>query len=363
MSSTWGKNIRISIFGESHGKAIGVNIDGLPPGVELNFDLIKREMERRAPGRKTTSSKRQEDDEIEILSGYFNNRTTGTPLCAIIRNTDVRSRDYSLMEDIMRPSHGDYPGHIRYKGYNDYRGGGHFSGRLTAPLVFAGDIAKQILSQNGIIIGSHILSIGNVKDENFDYINTREEDLLNLWNSDLPVIDNKKAKEIKDLILKVKEEQDSIGGTIETMVLNLSPGIGSPFFDSIESTIASLLFSVPGVKGVEFGKGFGISKMKGSEANDEMYIEEGQVKTYTNNNGGILGGISNGMPIIFRTAFKPTPSIGKQQNTIDINKRENTQLEIEGRHDPCIVPRAIPVVEAVAALALLDLIMDVEKYE
>lgn len=362
MGSTWGKNIILSIFGESHGTALGVNIDGLPPGIELDFNLIKREMERRSPGTRDISTKRREKDEIEILSGYFNNRTTGTPLCAIIQNTDTRSKDYTLIKDIMRPSHGDYTGNIRYKGYNDYRGGGHFSGRITAPLVFAGAIARQILRREGVLIGSHILSIGDIKDKGFDYTNIKEEELLNLRDMNFPVFDDKNAQKMKDLILEVKKDKDSVGGIIETAIINLPSGIGSPFFDSIESTMARLLFSIPGVKAVEFGKGIDISKMKGSKANDEMYFEDEKIKTYTNNNGGILGGISNGMPIIFRTGFKPTPSIGKKQKTIDINRGKNMELEIEGRHDPCIVPRAVPVVESVAALAILDLMLDVKKY-
>ncbi|MBC8589760.1 chorismate synthase [Wansuia hejianensis] len=363
MSSVWGKNIKLSIFGESHGRAIGVNIDGLPPGVELDFSFIKREMKRRSPGRNSINTKRQEVDQVEILSGYFNNKTTGTPLCAIIWNTDKKSKDYDLIKDIMRPSHGDYTGNIRYKGYNDYRGGGHFSGRITAPLVFAGSIAKQILAKDKIIIGSHIYSIGEMKDKGFDYIDIEKEKLVSLQESDFPVLDNDIGQRMKELILSVKKDGDSVGGVVETVILNSPSGIGSPFFDSIESTIASLLFSVPGVKGVEFGKGFQISKMKGSQGNDQMYFLGEKIQSYTNNNGGILGGISSGMPIIFRTAFKPTPSIGKEQRTINISKRKNTSLKIEGRHDPCIVPRAVPVVESVAALALLDLMMDVKKYD
>lgn len=363
MSSVWGKNISLSVFGESHGEAIGINIDGLPPGIELDFQFIKKEMERRAPGNSSISTKRQEKDKFQILSGYFNNKTTGTPLCAIIWNKNALSKDYILMENIMRPSHGDYTGHIRYRGCNDYRGGGHFSGRITAALVFAGAIAKIILTKENIIIGSHILSIGDIQDENFNYLDIEEGLIKDLNNSDFPVLDHNIGMEMKDLILKVKEEKDSIGGVVEAVVLNLPPGIGSPFFHSIESHIASLLFSIPAVKGVEFGKGFEISKMQGSQANDEMYIQKEKVKTFSNNNGGILGGISTGMPLIFRAAFKPTPSIGKEQKTVNIKEKENTSLEITGRHDPCIVPRAVPVVESVAAIALLELILDVKKYE
>lgn len=358
MSGVWGKNITISIFGESHGKAIGVTVSGLPPGIELDEESIKVEMRRRAPGKDELSTPRQEKDEFEIISGYFSGKTTGTPLCALIWNKDTKSKDYSLLKNVMRPSHADYTGNIRYVGSNDYRGGGHFSGRITAPLVFAGAVAKQILKKKDIIIGSHIKSIGNIEDDYFDNVNINTVLLDELFNVSIPVINKEKAEKMKDCILKVKEDNDSVGGIVEAVVLNIPEGIGSPFFDSVESTLAHLLFSIPAVKGVEFGAGFNISYMKGSEANDEMYINDNKIKTYTNNNGGIVGGITSGMPIIFRVAFKPTPSIGKTQRTVDIEKRENTVLKVCGRHDPCIVQRAIPVVEAAAALAVLDLFLE-----
>lgn len=358
MSGVWGKNITISIFGESHGKAIGVTINGLPSGIELDIENIKVEMRRRAPGKDALSTPRQEKDEFEIISGYFNNRTTGTPLCALIWNNDTRSKDYSLLKNVMRPGHADYTGNILYGGFNDYRGGGHFSGRITAPLVFAGAVAKQILKKKDIIIGSHIKSISNIEDDYFDNVNINDSLLNGLFNESFPVINKEKAEEMKEYIIKAKEDNDSVGGIIEAAVLNIPEGIGAPFFDSVESTLAHLLFSIPAVKGVEFGAGFNISYMKGSEANDEMYIQDNKIKTYTNNNGGIVGGITNGMPIIFRAAFKPTPSIGKTQKTVDIEKRENTVIQVSGRHDPCIVQRAIPVVEAAAALAVLDLFLE-----
>lgn len=358
MSGIWGKNISLSIFGESHGKAIGVTISELPSGIELDLESIKVEMRRRAPGRDELSTTRQEQDEVEIISGYFNGRTTGTPLCAMIWNKDTKSKDYSLLKNTMRPGHADYTGNILYERFNDYRGGGHFSGRLTAPLVFAGAVAKQILKKKDIIIGSHIKSIGDIKDDYFDKVNINAAILEELFNESFPVINKEKAEQMKACILKAKEEHDSVGGVIEAAILNVPEGIGSPFFDSVESTLAHLLFSIPAVKGVEFGEGFNISYMKGSEANDEMYIKDNKIKTYTNNNGGIIGGITSGMPVIFRTAFKPTPSIGKTQRTVDIEKMENTQINISGRHDPCIVQRAIPVVEAVAALAVLDLFLE-----
>lgn len=358
MSGIWGKNVRYSIFGESHGEGIGIVIDGLPPGITLDLDDIKSEMERRAPGNSEMSTTRKERDEFQILSGYFNGRTTGTPLCAVIANTNKRSIDYESLKYVMRPGHADYTGYIKYLGFNDYRGGGHFSGRITAPLVFAGAIAKQILAKKNIMVGSHIYSIGNIEDTPFDGTDIQKETLTGLRNRSLPVLEEKTGVKMKDLISKAREEKDSVGGMVEVAVLNIPAGLGSPFFDSVESTLAHILFSIPAVKGVEFGAGFKISKMRGSQANDQFYTEKGKIKTYTNNNGGILGGITNGMPIIFRVAFKPTPSIGKLQKTIDTVKNENVDVEVVGRHDPCIVPRAVPVVEAVTAMALLDLLLE-----
>jgi chorismate synthase len=256
-----------------------------------------------------------------------------------------------------RPSHGDYTGFIKYGGFNDYRGGGHFSGRLTAPLVFAGSICRKLLEQEGIIIGSHVKSIGSIEDSPFDLAAIDKDLLEKLRASSLPLIDASKEEEVRDAIIKAKSENDSLGGVIETAIINVKPGIGNPFFDSVESILAHLMFSIPGVKGIEFGAGFNISRMTGSQANDEFYAENSFVRTYTNNNGGILGGITNGMPIVFRVAFKPTASIGKAQRTIDMEKLENTVMELKGRHDPCIVPRAVPVVEAMAAIGMLDLML------
>ena len=356
MSGMWGNKIKVSIFGESHGNAIGINIDGLPSGLEINLEDIAYEMRRRAPGKSPLSTARSEDDIPEILSGYFNGKTTGTPLCAIIRNTNTRSKDYSLLKDVMRPGHADYSGNIRYNGFNDYRGGGHFSGRITAPLVFAGAVCKQILKEKGIIVAAHVKSIKNVKDKSF-LDSTLDLNYLNSLKSfELPLIDKSIEESMRKEILEAKEDMDSVGGTIECGVFGISAGIGNPFFDSVESTLAHLLFSVPAVKGVEFGRGFELTSMRGSEANDEIYYEDGEVKTKTNNNGGILGGITNGMPIIFTTAIKPTSSIGKKQNTINISSKENTILKVEGRHDPCIVQRAIPVIEAVTAIAMVELL-------
>ena len=356
MSGMWGSKIRISIFGESHGSAIGINIDGLPSGLELNLEDIAYEMRRRAPGKSSLSTARSEDDIPEILSGYFNGKTTGTPLCAIIRNTNTRSKDYSLLKDVMRPGHADYSGNIRYNGFNDYRGGGHFSGRITAPLVFAGAICKQILKEKGITVAAHVKSIKNIKDKSFLDSDVDLAYLESLKTFELPLLDKNIEEDMRKEILEAKEHMDSVGGTIECGVFGINAGVGNPFFDSIESTLAHLLFSVPSVKGVEFGRGFDLTQMRGSEANDELYYDNGEVKTKTNNNGGVLGGISNGMPIVFTTAIKPTSSIGKEQNTVNINTKEDTILKVEGRHDPCIVQRAIPVIEAVTAIAIVELL-------
>ncbi|MFD3156610.1 chorismate synthase [Haloimpatiens sp. FM7330] len=358
MSAVWGNNIKITIFGESHGNGIGIVIDGLYPGIKLDLDYIKREMKRRAPGKNKLSTPRKEGDEFEILSGFFNETTTGTPLCAIIRNNNTKSKDYSKLKNLMRPGHADYTGFVKYKGFNDYRGGGHFSGRITAPLVFAGAIAKQILLSKNIIIGSHIKSIKDMEDDSLNPICINENELKKLAEKEFAVLNEEKGKQMQKIILDAKDEGDSVGGVVECGVINLPQGLGNPFFDSVESMLAHMLFSIPAVKGVEFGAGFDLSEMNGSKANDEFYYEDNEVKTYTNNNGGILGGITNGMPLIFRCAFKPTPSISKSQKTIDIEKMTNSELNVIGRHDPCIVQRAVPVVEAAAAITILDLIYD-----
>lgn len=355
MSGMWGSKIKLSIFGESHGNAIGITIDGLPAGFSIDMDKIMMEMARRAPGKSSLSTPRKESDIPEILSGYFEGKTTGTPLCAIIRNSNTKSKDYSKLKDVMRPGHADYTGAVRYKGFNDYRGGGHFSGRITAPLVFAGAICKQILEVKGIIVSAHINSIGKIKDCSFLESDISDELLNSFKEKELPLINTKLEDEMRQEILSARSSGDSIGGTIECAILGVSPGIGDPFFDSVESTLAHLMFSVPAVKGIEFGKGFDISKMRGLEANDEYYLENGNIKTKTNNNGGILGGITNGMPIIFNVAIKPTASIFKEQNAVNIVTMEETTLCIEGRHDPCIVQRALPVIEAVAAIGITEL--------
>ncbi|MGL5353118.1 MAG: chorismate synthase [Clostridium sp.] len=357
MSGVWGNKVKVSIFGESHGTAIGITISGLPAGFLIDMDEVSLEMARRAPGKSAISTARKEDDKPEILSGIFEGKTTGAPLCGIIRNADTRSKDYAKTKDLMRPGHADFTGHVRYNGFNDYRGGGHFSGRITAPLVFAGAICKQILESKGIYIGAHINSVGNINDERFNNINLDKEKLVALKYKEMPLLNTSLEEEIRGAILKAKTNGDSIGGTIECGVTGIEAGIGNPFFDSVESTLAHLMFSIPAVKGIEFGGGFEMATKKGSECNDEYYYENDVVKTKSNNNGGILGGITNGMPLIFKVAIKPTASILKKQNTIDINTKENAELQIHGRHDPCIVQRAVPVVESVTAIGLLDLII------
>ena len=357
MSGMWGNKLKVSIFGESHGVGIGITIDGLPSGFEINMNEILKEMARRAPGKSKLSTARRETDSPEILSGYFEGKTTGTPLCAIIRNGDQHSKDYGKLKDLMRPGHADYPGNIRYNGFNDYRGGGHFSGRITAPLVFAGAICKQILESHGIFIGSHVKSIGEVEDKSFSEVELTKELLDNLKTKELPLLFSDKEALMRETVLKAKTDLDSVGGTIECTVLGMNPGIGNPFFDSVESTLAHLMFSVPAVKGIEFGKGFEMTKFRGSDCNDEYYYDGDKVKTYTNNKGGITGAITNGMPILFKVGIKPTASIAKKQRTINIDEKKDAELEIHGRHDPCIVQRAVPVIEAATAIGILDLIL------
>lgn len=360
MSCVWNNNLKLSIFGESHGAAIGIVIDGLPSGIELNLDLITEDMDRRRPGKDPFSTSRNEADSFEILSGYFEGRTTGTALTAIIRNNSQKSKDYSKTKDLMRPSHGDYPGFVKYNGFNDYRGGGHFSGRITAPFVFAGAVAKQIINKLDITVVSYISSVGEVKSEFVDSLEI-DKNLILSMDKNFPTLNEAIREQFQKAILEAKEEGDSIGGRIRCICYGLKAGIGSPFFDSLESRIASLAFSVPAVKGIEFGEGFDISKKRGSAANDSMYIENGDVKLRTNNNGGIFGGISNGAPIDFTVAIKPTPSIYKEQNTFNIKSMTNEVIKIEGRHDPCIVQRAVPVIESVMAISILDGLLSTQE--
>ena len=355
MTSSWGDQLKISLFGESHGAAIGAVIDGLPAGIPIDPELIKLEMSRRSARGKALATPRKEPDEVEIVSGYFNGKTTGTPLAGLIRNHNTHSGDYSRTRTKMRPGHADYTGWLRYKGYQDYRGGGHFSGRLTAPMVFAGAVAKQVLMHQmpSLYIGSRIVSIGQVSDHK--HVAPEQYDRMKALNPMFPVLTESIKDEMEKQVETARDEQDSVGGIIEGVITGMPGGWGNPIFESVESRLSALLFAIPAVKGVEFGSGFDIATMRGSEANDPFFIEGGQVRTRTNCNGGINGGITNGMPVVFRVAFKPTPSIARKQHTIDMEKQENTTIAIEGRHDPCIVLRAAPVVEAVTALCILDL--------
>lgn len=352
MSSVIGKNIKISLFGESHGPLIGVVIDGLKSGIELNLDLIKQELNKRK-SIANISTPRKEQDDFEIVSGYFNGYTTGTPLTIVVKNENTKSTDYK--PNILRPGHADYTAFLKYNGYQDYRGGGHFSGRITVGIVIAGAICKQILENKGIFIGSHLKQIHNIVDVDFSVNKNALYDQIQKMNqSEFAVITNSIKDEMIKCIEQAKENQDSVGGIIETAILNVQGGIGEPFFDSIESVLSSLVFSIPGVKGIEFGRGFEMASLYGSEANDQFYYQDG-IKTYSNNNGGINGGISNGMPIIMKTCFKPTPSISKEQNTVDLLKNKNTTIKVKGRHDPCIAHRARVVVDSMVAIGILDL--------
>ncbi|MGN0954855.1 chorismate synthase [Dialister sp.] len=357
MSNTFGETLKVTIFGESHGTAIGAVIDGLPPGISIDWDEVRREMARRAPGSSNLATPRKEKDQIEILSGYFRDHTTGTPLAMEIRNTNQHSGDYDILKDHMRPGHADYTGFVKYGGFNDYRGGGHFSGRITAPLTFAGAIARQVLEKEGIYIGAHAADVHGIRDCPFHPLGEEKALFDRLDRKKLPVIDEEKGKAMEEAILAAQKEGDSVGGMVECMICGLPMGLGDPFFDSLESEMSHMMFSVPAVKGIEFGSGFGFASLFGSEANDSLHYAGEKPVSLTNHNGGVLGGISSGSPVLFRLAVKPTASIGKRQKTIDIAKKEDTELSIGGRHDPCIIPRAIPVIENAAALVILDLLL------
>jgi len=355
MGGNYGKKISFSIFGESHGTAIGGVLSGLPAGLALDMEFIEKQMDRRRPGQNNLTTQRNEADKVKILSGVLNGTLTGSPVSFMIENTSMHSKDYDNFNEIPRPGHADYPGSVKYNGFNDYRGGGHFSGRITAPLVFAGSVAGLYLREKGIYTYSRIKSLGDICDESqFDFSEGEADRVLNL---DFPALSESKRREMKEKIYVAKSYGDSVGGVIECVVAGMPVGIGNPFFDSIESEISKLVFSVPAVKGIEFGAGFDITKLPGSEANDSYYFEDGKVKTKTNNNGGVLGGISNGMPIVFRVAVKPTASIYIEQDSVNLKTKEPVKLQIRGRHDPCIVQRALPVIESCANLALLELMI------
>lgn len=357
MSSEFGEKIKVSIFGESHGEAIGCVIDGLPSGVRLDMDKIYANMSRRAPGKDKFATPRLEKDIPHILSGTLDDVTTGAPLAMIIENTNTRSGDYGNLLTVPRPSHSDYPAYVKYNGFNDIRGGGHFSGRLTAPIVFAGAVAKQILEEKGIVIGAHISQVGNAFDKAFDKNNVSSDLLKKLTSNNFSVIDDNAEEKMREEIESARMAQDSVGGIIECAVIGVPVGVGGNMFSTVESKLSSILFGVPAVKGVEFGEGFGFASMRGSQANDPYCVKDGKVAVKTNNNGGVLGGITTGAPIIFRVAIKPTPSISQPQQSVNLQTMEEETLVVKGRHDPCIVPRAVPVIEAAAALGILDLMM------
>lgn len=356
MKNNFGTNISMTIFGESHGPCIGITLDGLPAGFKINLERIKEDMEKRK-AKGNISTQRHEDDEVEIVSGFFNGYTTGTALTILIQNKNTQSKDYSDIQYRLRPGHADFSAYEKYHGFQDYRGGGHFSGRLTAPIVAAGSICRQILETKNILIGSHIEQLYALHDAPFsNNIDELKKQIQTLNKKEFSTLDEQVAQNMEQAILEAKNEQDSIGGILESAIINLPAGIGEPFFDSIESILAHLLFSIPAVKGVSFGAGFQMAAKKGSEAND-AFIMNDTIQTKTNNNGGINGGISNGMPIIIHTCIKPTPSIYKAQETVDYKTKESQTLNIKGRHDPCILHRARIVVDSMIAFGILDLLM------
>lgn len=352
MSSTYGDNLKLSIFGQSHGPAIGMTLDGIPAGLSVDLDKLQAFLNRRAPGQNDFSTPRREEDSPEFLSGLVDDHTCGAPIAAIIRNKNTRSGDYSDLKDIPRPGHADYTAQMKYGGYQDVAGGGHFSGRLTAPLCIAGGLCKQWLERKGIHIGAHISVIAGIADDPvfLDWVNPD----LDAINDDFPVLNSDAGAKMREAIAKAKSEGDSVGGLIECVVTGLPAGLGDPMFGGMESRIAQIVYGIPAIKGLEFGSGFTGSYLRGSQNNDSYIIQNNQIRTEQNFAGGILGGITNGMPLVFQAAIKPTPSISKAQNSISISQMEVKTLEIKGRHDPCIVPRAVPVIEAAAAIAVFD---------
>ena len=349
MGNGYGENIKMTIFGQSHAPAIGVTIDGLPSGFKVDMDALNRFLQRRAPGHSAYSTTRKEADAPEFIAGLVGGVTCGAPVTAIIRNANTRSQDYESLRDTPRPGHADYTARVKYGESRDYAGGGQFSGRLTAPLCIAGGLCLQLLAEEGIEVISRILSIGGVHDEGALLVSTAEKDF--------PTVSEACGEAMKARIAEAKAAGDSVGGVIECAVLGLPAGLGDPMFGGMENRIASIVFGIPAVKGIEFGLGFEVSRLRGSQVNDPFTVEDGRVRTKTNRAGGILGGVTDGMPIVFRAAFKPTPSIARQQRSVSLGQMENKTLVIQGRHDPCIVPRAVPCVEAAAAIAVLDAVM------
>lgn len=349
MGNSLGKKFVITSFGESHGRCIGIVIDGCPAGLAITDKDIQIELDNRKPGNAISSTKRAEADKVDILSGIFGGYTTGAPICLAVWNEDAKSESYEKTKDLMRPGHADYTAFMKYGGFNDYRGGGRFSGRNTAGFVMAGAVAEKLLDTTGVKILAHTVEIGGVRADSYDVISA---DIVN--NNRLRCADLRDAAKMLAAIEKARKAGDSLGGIIECIAINVPVGLGEPIFDTLEGDLAKALFSIPAIKGVEFGAGFGVAQMKGSKNNDAFRIKRGKVVTETNYGGGILGGISSGMPIFIRAAVKPTPSISQKQKTVNIAKMENAELEIKGRHDVCIVPRAVPVVAAMMAITLCD---------
>ena len=352
MSSTYGKNLKLSIFGQSHGVGIGMTLDGIPAGLPVDLDVLQTFLNRRAPGQNDWSTPRREEDRPEFLAGLLDGYTCGAPIAAVIYNKNTRSGDYANLKDCPRPGHSDYTAQIKYGGFQDAAGGGHFSGRLTAPLCIAGGLCKQWLAEMGIEINAHIASIAGIPDAPVDPVDPQ----MNI-RPEFPVLDAEAGAKMRAAISAAKVKGDSVGGVVECVVTGLPVGLGEPMFGGTEGRIAQIVYGVPAVKGVEFGAGFAAAKTRGSENNDDYTVADGQIKALTNNAGGILGGITNGMPLIFRAALKPTPSISQPQQSVSLSKGEVQELVVKGRHDPCIVPRAVPVIEAAAAIAIYDLIL------
>ena len=365
MASVFGNVIHLSIFGQSHSPAIGCSLDGLPAGIELDLDALQRFLDRRAPGRSDTATMRREADAPEFVAGVTDGRTDGAPLAAIIRNADTRSGDYAGLRRVPRPGHADFPARIKYRNMHDVAGGGHFSGRLTAPLCVAGGIALQALEGCGVRVAAHIANLGpeGIPDEPLNPMEADPGQLAAIASHELPCIDADAASRMREAILSARSELDSIGGVVECAAYGMPAGVGDPMFDGIENRIARIAFGIPAVKGVDFGAGFGAAYLKGSENNDAYCMVGGAVRTETNRAGGILGGITTGAPVVWQMAVKPTPSIGRVQRSVDMDEGTDTELSVRGRHDPCIVPRAVPVAEAACALALLDALLEDGRFQ
>lgn len=353
MSSFYGENLKLSIFGQSHGAGIGMVLDGIPAGLPVNTETLQAFLNRRAPGQNDWSTPRREEDRPEFLSGIQDGFTCGAPISALIRNNNTRSGDYSNLKDCPRPGHADYTAQVKYGGFQDAAGGGHFSGRLTAPICIAGGLCKQWLEEMGISVSAHILSIGNTSDFSFNPLVPQISEVLPCF----PVLSAEAAEKMKDEIAAARMDGDSIGGSIECAITGLPAGIGEPMFGGVESRIAQIVYAIPAVKAVSFGAGFRASHMLGSQCNDDFICVDGNIRTKTNHAGGILGGITNGMPVIFSVGIKPTPSISRTQTSVSLQHMETVDLNVKGRHDPCIVPRAVPVIEAAAAIAIFDMIL------